>query len=69
MTCKYCGIELEDGTKTSCEWCNRIIQEANCEGIYLADAATAVSKRADLTTPDERRAAIQEKYNLYTGAG
>lgn len=64
--CQYCGDELEDPTKKACSWCNAIIQEANCHGIYLIDTAVAVSRRDDLTSPDERRAAIQAKFDQLT---
>ena len=66
-TCQYCASELEDTSKSTCDWCNTIIQEANCQGIYLADAAKAVAKRDDLTSPDTRREAIQEKFVAYGG--
>lgn len=66
-TCQYCDVTLEDATKTTCEWCSQIIQEANCEGIYLIDTAVAVRKRDDLTTPETRRAEIQAKFDVFTG--
>jgi hypothetical protein len=65
--CRYCGAELQDASKTSCDWCNQIIQEANCHGIYLADAANAVSKRDDLVSPEARRAEIQATFDRYRG--
>jgi hypothetical protein len=65
--CRYCHEELEQSSRTSCDWCNQIIQEANCHGIYLADVAETVSRRDDLTTPQARRAEIQAKFDLYTG--
>lgn len=64
-TCQYCATEIDNGS--TCGWCNEIIQDANCNGIYLADAARAVSKRDDLSTPEERRTEIQAKYDLYMG--
>lgn len=66
-TCTYCGESLSNSSNTGCDWCNKIIQEANCEGIYLVDAAVAVRKRDDLNTPDERRAAIQATFDRYAG--
>lgn len=66
-SCQYCGTILDDTTQKTCAWCSQIIQEANCEGIYLIDTAVAVSKRADLTSPETRRAEIQAKFDVFTG--
>lgn len=67
MPIYICANTLEDSSKSTCGWCNTIIQEANCQGIYLADAAKQVSQRDDLTTPDARREAIQAKFTAYGG--
>ena len=65
--CPYCGTELKGQQRAGCDWCSEIIQQANCEGIYLIDIAAQVGQRDDLTTIDERRAAIQQKYDAISG--
>jgi len=66
-TCPYCHADLEPGVKTACQWCSQIIQEANCVGIYLVDAAAAIGKRDDLARVDARRAALQARFDQYKG--
>jgi len=61
-TCQYCGIELAPDRRFTCEWCSRIVQEANCEGFYIVDTAQAVRKRDDLT-PEARRIEIQAAFD------
>lgn len=63
-TCQYCHTEISADRK-SCEWCSRILQEANCNGLYIVDTATAMSRRDDLS-PDQRRAEIQAAYDRLT---
>ena len=67
MECQYCGESLNTD-KSTCAWCNAIIQEANCQGVYLIDAAKAVSQQADLTTVRARREALKATFDRYTGA-
>ena len=66
-TCQYCGETLPDSKKDTCAFCDGLIQEANCSGIYLVDSAKSISKQTELATPQSRRDALQLKFNQYTG--
>ncbi|RMF81986.1 MAG: hypothetical protein D6737_03345 [Chloroflexi bacterium] len=63
-TCQYCGGEIENPQHKSCQWCNEMIQQANCDGVFsrVYDVAMSVSRRDDLL-PDARRAEMQAAYD------
>lgn len=62
--CQYCGGELAHPDHKSCQWCNVLIGEANCNGVYevVMQAAQAAAGRTDLDTA-ARRAEIQAVYD------
>jgi hypothetical protein len=62
--CQYCGGELAHPNHKNCQWCNIIIGEANCNGVYevVIQAAQSVMGRVDLDTA-ARRAEIQAVYD------
>jgi len=62
--CQYCGGALVQPTHKSCQWCNTIIGEANCNGAItpVLAAAETMKTRADLDS-DARRAHIQAAYD------
>ncbi len=68
MTCQYCKEPLTDAGKDTCVACNALIQEANCSGIYLIDAAVSISKQDDLATPKAKRDALKATFKQYAGS-
>ena len=62
--CQYCGGEIEAAGHKSCQFCNELIQQANCDGVFsrVYDAAMSVSRNAELTV-DVRRAEMQAAYD------
>lgn len=64
-TCQYCGGATAHPSHNNCQWCNVIIGEANCNGIYevVIEAANTIKEQAALET-DARRAHIQAAYDV-----
>jgi hypothetical protein len=62
--CQYCGGGLAAPSHKNCQWCNVIIGEANCNGVYeiVMQAAESVKGQVDLAV-ENRRAEIQTAYD------
>ena len=63
-TCQYCGGQLASPTHNNCQWCNVMIADANCNGVYdrVMQVAESMRTRNDLKFED-RRAEIQSAYD------
>ena len=67
-TCMLCGGPLADPNHSKCQWCNVIVAQANCDGVYdrVIEVGEAMGARRDLTV-DDRRAEIQTAYDVAVG--
>ena len=63
-TCIYCGGPLADASHSKCQWCNVMIAQANCDGVYdrVIEVGEAMQTRDDLSV-HARRAEIQNAYD------
>lgn len=63
--CMYCGGPLEAPHHSKCQWCNVMIAQANCDGVYdrVIEIGEAMKTRLDLNM-DARRAQIQQAYDV-----
>ena len=62
--CMYCGSPVAEAHHSKCQWCNVMIAQANCDGVYdrVSEVGGAMQTRIDLST-DDRRAQIQKAYD------
>lgn len=61
--CQYCGNPVAAPTHKTCQACNVVIAQANCDGVIkqVMDTAEAMKTRDDLS-PQERLVTIQDAY-------
>ena len=63
-TCQYCGGQLASPAHNNCQWCNVMIADANCNGVYerVMQVAESMRERVELGF-ENRRAEIQAAYD------